>query len=277
MLSINSNVPALIASYNLNDISNRLQDLTTHIASGKRIMTASDDPAGMGVLSSLKAQFSSYGAVTKNLSSGQSLLNVASSALSAQQTTLSKMKALATQAASDLLSANDRDALQASFLQLQNELDDTVNKASMFGQNLVSSAAADVDIQSGINSGDTTTIAATKSDTTTLGVASGTGTGSISLADSSKADAAMTAIDAAISTVSTNQSTIGAQQNLLKNSSDYTAQVSTNTKAAIASIEDLNVAEASSQLTLLQTQQSLATSVLGIINSLPQYALNLIK
>lgn len=87
----------------------------------------------------------------------------------------------------------------------------------------------------------------------------------------------MDAIDAAIGTVSTNQATIGAQQNLLKNASDYTAQVSLNTKSAISSIEDLNVAEASSQLTLLQTQQQLAVAVLGVINSLPQSSLNLIR
>jgi len=276
MLSINSNVPALFAANSLNSISNQLQELTTHIASGKRIMTAADDPAGMGILSSLKSQFSSYSAVTKNLAAGQSLLNVASSSLSAQQTTLAKMKGLATQAASDLLSANDRDALQASFLQLQNELDDTVNKASMFGQNLTSSAGADVNIQSGINAGDTTTITAAKSDSTTLGLAS-TGTGAIDLTDAANSSDAMDAIDAAIGTVSTNQATIGAQQNLLKNASDYTAQVSLNTKSAISSIEDLNVAEASSQLTLLQTQQQLAVAVLGVINSLPQSSLNLIR
>ena len=272
MLSVNSNIPALFAANALNDISNRIQDLTTHIAAGKRILTAADDPAGMGQLSLLKAQYSSFNAVTKNLTAGQNLLSTAASSLSAQQGIMTKMKDLATQASSDLLSANDRTALQASFTQLQNQLNDTVNKASLFGQNLTSSTAANVNIQSGINAGDTTTINAAKSDATTLGIGA-----TIDLSTSVKAAAAMTAIDTAVGTVSTNQATIGAQQNLLKDAASYISTVSANTKSAISNIEDLNVAEASSQLTLLQTQQQLATSVLGIINQLPAYALSLIK
>jgi flagellin len=272
MLSVNSNVPALFAANALNDISNRIQDLTTHIAAGKRILTAADDPAGMGQLSLLKAQFASFNAVTKNLTAGQNLLSTAAASLSAQQGIMTKMKDLATQASSDLLSANDRTALQASFTQLQKQLDDTVNKASLFGQNLTSSTAANVNIQSGINSGDTTTINAAKSDATTLAIGA-----TIDLSTSAKAAAAMTAIDTAVGTVSTNQATIGAQQNLLKDAASYISTVSANTKSAISNIEDLNIAEASSQLTLLQTQQQLATSVLGIINQLPAYALSLIK
>ena len=273
MLSVNSNTPALFAANSLNDISSRIQDLTTHIAAGKRVLTAADDPAAMGQLSNMKAQYSSYNAVTKNLTAGQNLLSTAASSLSAQQTIMAKMKDLATQGSSDLLSADDRTALQASFTQLQKQLDDTVNKASMYGQNLTSSTAANVNIQSGINSGDTTTINAAKSDAATLGVDAAT----VDLSDATKSAAAMAAIDTAVATVSTNQATIGAQQNLLKDAASYISVVSANTKSSISSIEDLNVAEASTQLTLLQTQQQLATSVLGIINSLPSAALNLIR
>lgn len=273
MLSVNSNIPALFAANALNDVSNRIKELSVHIAAGKRVLTASDDPAAMGQLSNLKAQFASFGAVSKNLAAGQSLLNVASASLQAQQGIMTQMKDLATQASSDLLSANDRAALQASFVKLQTQLDDTVNKASMFGQNLTSSAGADVDIQSGINSGDTTTISAAKSDAVTLGVDAG----SVDLTDSTNAAAAMTAIDAAVGTVSTNQSTIGAQQNILKGAAAYINIVSANTKSAISAIEDLDIAEASTQLTLLQTQQQLATSILGIINQLPSSALQLLR
>jgi flagellin len=272
MLTINTNVPALFAAQQLNNINARMQDLSMHISAGKRILNASDDPAGMGQLSLLKAQFASFGAVQKNLSAGQSLLNVASASLNTQQEIMTQMKDLATQASSNLLSANDRAALGASFTQLQAQLDDTVNKATLFGQNLTSSAAASVDIQSGINAGDKTTINTAKSDATTLGIGA-----TIDLTSAVKAQAAMTALDTAVGTVSTNQATIGAQQNLLKSASKYIDVVSSNMKAAISSIEDLNIAEASTQLTLLQTQQQLATSILGIINQMPSQALALLR
>lgn len=273
MLSINSNIPALFAATQLNNISNQMQDLSTHIAAGKRVMTAADDPAAMGQLSGLKSQFSSYAAVSTNLSAGQSLLTVASASLTSQQSILSQMKSLATQASSDLLTANDRAALGASFTKLQSQLDDTVNKANLFGQNLTSSAGANVNIQTGISAGDVTTISAAKSDGVTLAVDSGT----LDLTTSAKAKAAMTAIDTAVGTVSTNQSTIGAQQSLLKGAADYVTIISNNTKSAISSIEDLDMAAASTKMTQLQTQQQLAVSVLGIINQLPSAALSLFR
>lgn len=273
MLTINSNVPALFASNALTQISEKISDLSAHIAAGKRIINASDDPAGMGQLSLLKAQYASFGAVQKNLTAGQSLLNVASASLDTQQTIMTQMKDLATQASSNLLSAGDRAALGASFTQLQNQLNDTVNKATLFGQNLTSAAGANVNIQSGINAGDTTTINAAKSDATTLAIDSAT----VDLTTAARAALAMTAIDTAVGTVSTNQATIGAQQNLLKGASKYIDIVSTNMKSAISNIEDLDVAKASTQLALLQTQQQLATSILGIINQMPSSALQLLR
>lgn len=273
MLSINSNIPSLFASTNLNSISKRLQDLTTHISSGKRVLTASDDPAATGQLSTLKAQYASYNAVSKNLSAGQGLLTVASSSLDQQQKIMVKMKDLATQAKSDLLTASDRANVQASFTELQNQLDDVVKKATIFGQNLTSDTSASVTIQSGINSGDTKTINNVKSDAATLGIDAGT----IDLSSTASAGAAMDAIDAAVTTVATNQSTIGAQQNSLKDAAEYVSVVSNNTKSAIGRIEDLDVAAASAELSQLQAQQQLSVATLGIINQLPQYALQLIR
>lgn len=272
-LSINSNPLASMVARDVNKISQQLQETSLRLSTGKRIISAKDDPAGIGVLSSLKSQYASYNAVEKNLSAGQSLLDTAMSSLSNQQVILNKMKDVATQAASDLLSSDQRSALQSTFAELQKQLDDTVNKATIFGQNLTGASGANVTIQSGINAGDTTTINAVKSDGATLGVDSGT----IDLTDSTKAAAAMTAIDTAVGTVATNQATLGAQSAGLDAIGETTKSVKGNLESSMSRIEDVDVAEESAKLAQLQAKQQISTSMLSLINQLPQYALTLLR
>lgn len=273
MLSINSNPLASSIARNLNDNAVQLQKVAQQISTGKRITTSADDPAGMGILSSLKMQQTSLGAVQKNLTSATSLLEVSDKALQSQQNILKQMKDLATQASSNLLSADQRAALQSSFAEFQKQLDTTAKSAKLFGTNLIDSTAADVSIQSGADAGDTFTIKAAKSDATTLGV----NAASIDLTDSTKAAAALSAIATASNTVGTNQSTIGTMMTGIKTISENTKTMQSSLDASISRIEDADVAELSGQLTMLQSKQQLLTSTLGITNQFPQYLLNLIR
>ena len=273
MISLNSNTVSSFIARNLNQNAADLQKVTQQISSGKRILSAADDAAGTGILSSLKNQNASSRAVDKNLSAGTSLLGVADKALGTQQKILSSMRDLATQASSELLSTEQRAAIQSSFTELQTQLDSTVSNAKMFGKNLLNATATDVKIQSGINSGDTYNLKAAKSDAATLGVDAAT----IDLTDVTKASAAMTAIDTASGTVGTNQSTIGTMMNGMRQIGENNKTFQTNLTDAISRIEDADIPELSSQLTQLQSKQQLLSSTLGISNQLPNYLLSLIR
>lgn len=273
MLSINSNTLASSIARNLNDNATQLQKVSAQINSGKRILTAADDPAGAGVLSSLKMQNSSYNAVNKNLSSGQSVLQVSEAALASQQEVLQQMKDLATQASSSLLTADQRTALQNSFTELQTQLSDIANKATLFGVNLIGASAASATLQTGINAGNTRTLNTAKSDAATLNVDAA----KIDLTDATKASAAMTALDTASATVGTNQSIIGTQITGLQKTADNVKTTQLSLKESISRIEDADIAELSSQLTMLQSKQQLMSSTLGITNQFPSYLLQLIR
>jgi flagellin len=273
MLSINSNTTASSIANLFNSVAADMATTSKRISSGKRIVSASDDPAGLGIISTMKAQAGSYNAVQKNLSAGQSLLDVASSALNSQQVLMIQMKDVATQAASDTLTADQRTALQATFLELQTQLDQTANNATMFGKNIISSTATTVAIQSGINAGDTYTINTAKSDATTLGV----NAAAVDLTDVTKASAAMTVIDLAVAKIATNQSTIGAQQNGLSALIKNATNTQENLDTSISRIEDVDMAAESAKLSQLQAKQQLTTSMLAIANQLPSYILQLIK
>jgi flagellin len=273
MLSINSNPLASQLANQLNRVTLEIQQSAQRIATGKRITNAADDPAAVGILSTLKSDFASYTAVNSNLSSGLSLLEVGASSLKNQQGILSQMQELATKASSDLLNSDQRTALQKTFLELQGQLDDSVNKSSIFGKNLTGATSADVTIQSGINSGQTTTLTAVKSDADTLAVDSTT----VDLTSSTKAKAAMTAITAAVGTVAGNQAIIGAQQNSMKVQMDNAKSVQLNIESAISRIEDTDIAAETSKLQQLQAKQQLSVQVMGIVNQFPSYALGLLR
>jgi flagellin len=171
------------------------------------------------------------------------------------------------------LSTEQRDALQSSFEELQTQLTTTADNATLFGQNLLKSSATDLDIQSGINAGDTYSLRATSSDAATLGVDAAT----IDLTDVANSQAAMTALNTASSTVGTNQSTIGTMMTGLSKMLDNAKTMKNSLAESISKIEDADVAELSSQLTMLQSKQQLMSSTLGITNQFPQYLLSLIR
>lgn len=271
MLSVNTNISSLFGAMQLNRNTIEIAKVSQQISSGKRIISAADDPAGVGILSTLKAQDSSYNAVLKNLSAGQSLLKVAETSLKGQQEILGQMKDLATQASSALLDAGQRNALVSQFTELKAQLDTSVNTASIFGQNLTGTASANVVIQSGINSGDTKTITAVKSDAATLGLTAS------ALTDTTTSAAAMTAIDAAVSSVAANQSTIGTQLTGLSKMSTFASENQLNLQSSISSIEDANIPALSAQLAQLQVKQQLMVQSLSITNAMPQSVLGLLR
>ena len=273
MLSINSNPLASQLANQLNRLTLDIQQSSQRIATGKRITSAADDPAAVGILSTLKSDYASYNSVNSNLSSGLSMLEVGASSLQNQQGILTQMKQLATQASSDLLTADQRTALQKTFKELQTQLDDAVNKATIFGKNLTGATGADVVIQSGIASGQTTTLTAVKSDAATLAVDDAT----IDLTDSTKAKAALTAIGTAVGTVAGNQAIVGAQQNAMKVQMENAKSVQLNLEASISRIEDTDIAAETSKLQQLQAKQQLSVQVMGIVNQFPAYALGLLR
>lgn len=271
--SINSNSLAIRVANSFREINQALDRTSTQIATGKRINSAKDDPAGLAQVVSLKSRFSSYGVVRNNLTFGTSLLESASTALNNVQANLKSMRDLAVQAASGTLTTEQRAALQTQFAEYQSQIDQTVNNATVFGQNLVGSAAADVDIQSGINAGDTTTVTAVASDAATLAVDAG----SIDLSDSTAASAAITAIDAAIGTVATNQSTFGSQLNRFDVMDKNVASIMENIDSARSRIEDADIPALTTELQQLQVKSQLASAMLGLVNSLPQGYLSLLR
>jgi flagellin len=273
MLSILSNSYALKSANYVNNLHRQIAESAIRLNSNSRIVSAKDDPSGVTAISNIRAQMASYTALEKNTTAGMSLLENSGSALSSQQEILLKMKEIATEASSDLLSANDRTVLSNTFTQLQTQLDSIVDKATLFGQNLVGSTAADVTLQIGPNAGNTFTLTNRQSDAATLGVDAA----SIDIADTTNSAAAITAIDTAIGTVASNQGLIGAQQNGLEAISRTNTKTNDSLREIFSRINDVDVAKETANLYSLQARMDFSMAMQGIISRMPMNALALLR
>lgn len=103
------------------------------LASGQRINRASDDPAGLAVASSLRADSRVYGQGIRNVNDGISLLNVAEGALSALASITQRQIELAEQAANGTYSTNQRLSLHSENAALIQEFNRIVQTATFNG------------------------------------------------------------------------------------------------------------------------------------------------
>jgi flagellin len=97
---IQSNIAALNAQRQLNISSDAMNKSLARLSSGYRINSAADDAAGLGISEQFSADIASYKVGSQNVSQANSLLQIAGGALDQIDNMLTRLKELATQAAS---------------------------------------------------------------------------------------------------------------------------------------------------------------------------------
>jgi flagellin len=198
--SVVSNISAVNAQANLATTNIGLQKALERLSSGYRINRSGDDAAGLVVANAYRSDVAILSQGIRNAGDGLSTLQIKDGALNNISTLLDRLASLATQAASSSATV-DRTILDAEFQDVLTEIDreasvaglDTSQGFSVF----ISANGAD-----GIVGG---TIAA--ADTTTLGVAS------LDVTSDTNAQAALTAISAAVGSLGQSQATVGTIQN----------------------------------------------------------------
>jgi len=277
MLSINTNVSSLQAQESLQTSTNNANNTLEQLATGLRINSAADDPAGLYIANGLSTQVSGTAQAEQNVAEGTNALQIADGALGVIQNNLQQIVSLTVEAANDDNSTADRTAISDEITALANEINQiskstTFNGASLLG----SSVAAHYYIQLGANSTQST-------NTLDIGAALGgggtakLGLGSINVTTNSLARAFLQRVDTAINNVSTQRATLGADQNRLTAALANLQSLNQNYTAARSTIQDTDIATATSALTQEQIIQQSAATVLAQANATPDIALKLIQ
>ena len=263
-LRIQNNVEAMGAHRALLQNNDKLSKSMERLSSGYRINRAADDAAGLAISERMRAQINGVDQANRNAQDGISMVQTAEGSLDEVHSMLQRVRELAVQFKNGSLSDNDRNAIQTEVNQLASEIERIGGSAKFNGISLLSGTGT-VTFQVGVNDGDSITVS-----TISLGSTVGSFT---DLSDS----AALSAIDTAISSVSSARATFGAVQNRLDHAMASTQVYAENLTAAESRVRDVDMAAEMVTLTKNQILQQAGTSMLAQANQAPQSILSLIR
>jgi flagellin len=272
MTTIN-NLDSLRALTGLSQASAKVSQASERISTGLRINRASDDVGGMAVANGLKTQIGSYNKVLDNVSQGSTVTQLIDTSLSQIVDILGYMRVAAVASESDTLSTAERTAYQDAIDAYVTSIDTIASNSTWNGTSLMT-AASTMDIQTGVNSGDTTTLSfdLITSSSTSLAV------DSLSTTSTTTAGTAVTAIDAALDTVNTYQAYIGSMANVMDSQYNVATSAITNYSSSYGTIMNADYAAETANLAAAQIQRDGATAMLvqgnGLNRSLVDYLLS---
>lgn len=272
-LRINTNISAMNTHRQMaaNDLS--MSKSLEKLSSGLRINRASDDPAGLSISETLRAQVTGLGQAEKNAQDGISLINTAEGGLNEIASILQRMRELAVQASNGTLTTSDRTATDSEVQALMSEIDNITSYTTFNTMKLLDNTAGSVTFtfQVGADNGQTlvTNIISTCTASLTL---TGLSTGS-----QAQAMTAITSLDSAIAAVSAVRSNLGATSNRLEHTVNNVSTSQENLAAAESRIRDVDMASEMSSLTRTQILMQSSTAMLAQANAAPQSVLSLFK
>jgi flagellin len=274
-LVINTNVSSLRAQSSLSSTQVSVAKSFQRLSSGFRINQAADDAAGMGISESLKARIRSFSVAERNTSNAVSMTNTAEGGLNQISGIIQRMRELAVQSANGDLTSTDRGFIDTEFQQLKDEIDRLSETTQFNTQELLAGTAVSIDFQVGINTTSFDTISVTFGGVTT----SSLGMSGISVGGTvaTNATSAIDTLDAALTSISTRRSELGAATNRLTQAISNTQTMRTNLSAANSSIRDVDIANETSNLARSQVLLQAGTSVLSQANQSSQLALALLN
>ena len=263
-LRIQNNVEALGAHRSLNETSSKIAKSMERLSSGYRINRAADDAAGLSISERMRSQINGLAQANRNIQDGVSMVQTAEGNLDEVHSMLQRVRELAVQYKNGTLSTADQNAIQTEVNQLASEIERIGSSAKFNGISLLSGTGS-VTFQVGVNDGDSITVSTISLGSTVGAFSTLSGASSIS------------AIDAAISAVSSARATFGAVQNRLEHAMASTQVYAENLTAAESRVRDVDMAAEMVTLTKNQILQQAGTSMLAQANQAPQSILSLIR
>lgn len=275
-LRINTNLASMAAQRALAENQRVLEKTYQRMASGKRVVEAGDDAAGLSIGENLHAQVRSMRQAHRNANDGISFVQVAEGGMNEIGNGLIRMRELAIQAASDTVGDREREFINEEFENIIAEIDRVANSTTFIGVPLLNGEADkdDLEFQVGIRNDEADRILfnVTENDVR----ADALGVEGLSALEIDEARDSLDVIDEAIGRVSGTRARLGAVQNKLHSAANSIAVNVENLSAARSRIIDADYAVETSELTKNNILTSTGVAILGQANSVPAQALKLI-
>jgi flagellin len=270
--TIQTNVNSLIALDNLR-VNGDFQSRTIQrLTSGYRINSSGDDAAGLAVANQFRSDIAELTQGVRNANDGISTLQIVDGGLNNISKLLDRLKALATQSASDTF-LGDRATLDAEFATLLTEIDRQAANIGLDTGGVNNTAALAVFIGGGdvqANSQVTIDLTAAVVD------AAGLGVDGDAVDTAANALTALTNIDLAVAALGLAAGAVGTGQNRLQFAIDLAQSQISGFSAAESRIRDADVALEAANLTKAQVLQQSTLAALSQANAAPQQVVSLL-
>lgn len=272
MISVLSNPVSVNSQRNVAKSQSMLANSLNRLSSGQRINSASDDAAGLAISERMKASMRSLQQASRNAQDGISASQIADGAMDQTGGLLTRMRELAMQSANGTLGTSDRTALNAEYQSSLNEIVRIGAVTEFNGTSLLDGTfSASLQVGTGTSASDTISLGIS-----TAFTAAGLGMTASAVDTAANATTALTALDAAIDTVSAARGGLGAVQNRLNVTISNLSNAYENTSAANSRIRDVDFAEETAAMTRAQILSQAGVNILQQANQLPQSALSLL-
>ena len=262
----------------LNNNSAEASGSVGKLASGSRIVKASDDAAGLAIGTRLMADVTALTQAGINASQGASVVQVADGGLARIADVLQRMKALAAQSLSGVPTDTERAFIDAEYQELISEVSDIALTTRFNGQSLLDGGTTTADFFVGTDVSDTITV-----DFQTLAAgqngytAAALSINAIAVSSAASAAVAMSLVDAAIDTISEARATAGALISRFEFRGQQIATSLENIDAAKSAIMDVDLAAEQSTLVSNQVLVQAAVSAVSQANQIPQSLLRVLQ
>lgn len=282
-------VRGLVASLNASTLSE--QQLTSELSSGLRVSSLSDDPVAAGQASVFNSSISQDDSFVQTAAGTESMMQVASSALSSVVTQLTSALSLAVQGNSGTNSAADLTSLSQQLGSVRDQVLSLAN-SSYQGTYIfagsqgatqpftldTSTSPATVTYSGDNDTGSITTSNGQQIQTTLSGSAVFTASGANVMsslnnlvADFSSGEVSSTAatdigaLQAALANVSQQQAILGSSLDRIESASTYAQTDATNRTAALSSLVSADPATVATELSAAETQNQALMSVISTV------------
>ncbi|MBN9588664.1 MAG: flagellin [Alphaproteobacteria bacterium 64-11] len=270
--SVNTNNGAAIALQYLSATQGQLNQTQSAINSGFKVANARDDGAIYAIAQNQRGQVAGYQAVMSSINNATSAVDVALSAGQSISDLLIQMKQKALSAADSSLDTASRQALNANFTALRDQITTIVKNAVFNGFNLVDGSTTQITaLASADGSRRITTSAQKLALSGTIVTVKSTST----ISTQAKASTLVATIQSSLTNVNSALAKLSAGAAKFSIQGTFAQKLSDTLTQGIGNLVDANMAQESAQLQALQVKQQLGIQALSIANQAPQTILSL--
>src|SRR5690242_185321 len=272
--SVNTNSGALVALQYLSATQGQLSQTQSHINSGMKVATARDDGAIYAIAQNQRGQVAGYSAVINSINNATSSVDVALSAGQSISDLLIQLKTKALAAADSSLDTASRQAINANFTALRDQITTIVKNAVFNGFNLVDGSTNQI---TALASSDGTRRITTAAQNMKLSGTIVTIKSTSTISTQAKASSLVATIQTSLTNVNSALAKLSSGAAKFSIQATFAQKLSDTFTQGIGNLVDANMAQESAMLQSLQVKQQLGVQALSIANQAPQTILSLFK